>query len=185
VRQPRNQSSIIEYRRLLAEEDPPTLLDDFDRHQETTCVWFLEDGLLKTKSDSFIDDWGLPKRKEFATYLQEVAERDGIVYAAFDNQRCIGFASVEPQLFGSENQYLELTTCHVDRRWRGKGIGRALFTRVCHAAKTRGAIKLYISSHPSIETQAFYRSMGCLLAQEINSEILAREPLDIHLEKHL
>jgi GNAT superfamily N-acetyltransferase len=176
---------MIDYVQLIAQDIPPDLLDDFDRYQETSQVWFMEDGGLKTKEDSFIDDWDLEKRREFATYLQEVAARDGIVFAALDNQRCIGFASVEPQPFGSENQYLELTTCHVDRRWRGQGIGREMFRCVCQAAKTRAAIKLYISSQPSIETQAFYRCMDCVLAQEINPEILAREPLDIQLEKLL
>jgi GNAT superfamily N-acetyltransferase len=176
---------MLAYRQLSPQDIPPDLLDGFDRYQETSRVWFMEEGVLKTKEDSFIDDWDLQKRREFAAYLLEVAGRDGIVYAAFDGQRCIGFASVEPQLFGAERQYHELTTCHVDRRWRGQGIGRALFAYICQAAKNRGAIKLYISSQPSIETQAFYRSMGCVLAQEINPAILAREPLDIQLEKLL
>jgi GNAT superfamily N-acetyltransferase len=176
---------MLNYRQLIAQDIPPDLLDGFDRYQETSQVWFMEDGVLKTKEDSFIDDWDLQKRREFAVYLQEVAARDGIVYAAFDNQRCIGFASVEPQLFGSENQYLELTTCHIDRRWRGQGIGRTLFSHICIAAKKRGVDRLYISSQPSIETQSFYRSMGCVLTQDINPAILAREPLDIQLEKNL
>jgi len=176
---------MVDYRQLTSEEIAPDLLDDFERFQETRQVWFMEDSVLKTKEDFFIDDWDLQKRREFAAYLQEVASRDGIVFAAFDNQCCISFASVEPQPFGSENQYHELTTCHVDRRWRGQGVGRELFRRTCRSAKTREVIKLYIGSHPSIETQAFYRSMGCELAQENNPAILAREPLDIQLEKLL
>ena len=176
---------MIVYRQLTPEEIAPDLLDDFDRLQETSQVWFLVDGGLKTKADSFIDDWDIEKRRGFARYLQEVAALGGIVYTAFDNQRCIGFASVEPQPFGSKGQYRELTTCHVDRRWRGQGIGRALFRCVCQAANTRGAVKLYIGSHPSIETQSFYRSMGCTVAREINPAILTREPLDIQLEKLL
>lgn len=45
-----------------------------------------------------------------------------------------------------------------------------------------GGEKLYISSHSAVETQAFYRGMGCRDAEEIDAAHAAREPFDCQLE---
>lgn len=45
-----------------------------------------------------------------------------------------------------------------------------------------GAEKIYISSHSSKESQAAYRSLGCVDAVKINKEIAENEPFDIQME---
>ena len=65
---------------------------------------------------------------------------------------------------------------------RGKGIGTALFLAAKEWAKTRGARKLYISAHSAIETQAFYRKMGCVEAAVYNQAHVEAEPYDCQLE---
>jgi len=45
-----------------------------------------------------------------------------------------------------------------------------------------GAEKLYISAHSSVESQAFYRSMGCAEAEEYNARHVELEPCDCQLE---
>ena len=47
---------------------------------------------------------------------------------------------------------------------------------------SRAAEKLYISSHSAVETQAFYRAVGCREAQEYNAEHVEQEPFDCQLE---
>lgn len=49
-------------------------------------------------------------------------------------------------------------------------------------AKENGAKKLYISSHSAIESQNFYKSLGCVEAKEYNKAHVENEPCDCQLE---
>ena len=49
-------------------------------------------------------------------------------------------------------------------------------------AKEHAAEKLYISDHSAVESQAFYRSMGCVEAKEHNRAHVEKEPWDCQLE---
>jgi N-acetylglutamate synthase-like GNAT family acetyltransferase len=104
------------------------------------------------------------------------------VYAAFDGGRLKGFASVEPALFGRGQKYLDLSCIHVSEDMRGKGIGKVLFCAAKAWAKEHGARKLYISAHSAVETQAFYKAMGCVEAEVYHQEHVEREPYDCQLE---
>ena len=158
-------------------------LENFDRYQTTSEIKFREpDGSFVYIHDEFIDDWDSEKKVEVVQRLRSCMESGGFVAGAFLQNSIVGFASVENSFFGSENQYLEMPFMHVSKELRGKGIGRKLFALCCENAKKRGAKKLYISTHPSIESQGFYESLGCLPAAEINEEIYSREPFDIQLE---
>jgi len=104
------------------------------------------------------------------------------VLGAFDNRQLKGFASVEPALLGHHQEYLDLNNLHVSQDCRGKGIGKALFRLAQGWAKEHGAKKLYISAHSAVESQAFYRAMGCVDALEVQQAHAAREPFDCQLE---
>ena len=72
---------------------------------------------------------------------------------------------------------------HVEQlRKSGRKAGRVLFELAKAWAKARGAKKLYISAHSSVESQAFYKAVGCQDAAEINPEHAAREPHDRQME---
>ncbi len=45
-----------------------------------------------------------------------------------------------------------------------------------------GGNKLYISSHSAVESQAFYKSMGCTEAKMYNKAHTEKEPFDVQLE---
>lgn len=105
-----------------------------------------------------------------------------MVYGAFEDGALKGFASVEGTFFGSRKQYLELSSLHVSEDCRGRGIGRTLMDRAKAWAKDRGAEKLYISAHSSVESQAFYRAMGCVEAEEYSRPHVEKEPFDCQLE---
>ncbi len=104
------------------------------------------------------------------------------MYGAFVNGVLKGFVSVEAELFGSEHKYLDLSSLHVSADMRGRGIGRVLFNAACDWAKEHGARKLYISSHSAVETQKFYKAMGCTEAALYNKEHVEKEPFDVQLE---
>ena len=89
---------------------------------------------------------------------------------------------MEPELFGGEHRYLDLSSLHVSEEVRGCGIGTALFNEARDWAGEHGAKKLYISAHSSVESQAFYRRMGCVEAAWQHPEHVAKEPFDCQLE---
>jgi ribosomal protein S18 acetylase RimI-like enzyme len=70
---------------------------------------------------------------------------------------------------------------HVSYEYRGKGIGRKLFTLSLETMKNCVAKKVYIVANPSEESQAFYRAMGCVEAEEIIPE-LYDDSYDVHME---
>ena len=72
---------------------------------------------------------------------------------------------------------------HVSREFRHRGLGRALFERALGEARARGASCLYISACSSRETIAFYRAMGCVLADQVIPELAEEEPFDLQLTR--
>lgn len=172
----------IQYRQLGEEDLRYELFGGFIRHQNVTKCRRKEDGKWVVKDAPFVDDWSETDYKFLVTCLINTVNTGGFVYAAFCDGILKGFVSVESAMFGGENKYLDLSSIHVSEDMRGKGIGRMLFSAAAEWAKRKGAGKLYISSHSAVETQAFYRSMGCVEALEYNKEHVEREPYDCQLE---
>lgn len=61
-------------------------------------------------------------------------------------------------------------------------ISRELFRTAQRHARERGVQRLYISAHSAVESQAFYRSLGRVEAEEYDPEHVEREPYDCQLE---
>ena len=60
--------------------------------------------------------------------------------------------------------------------------GAVLFLSAARWAAAQGGQKLYISAHSAVESQAFYRKMGCVAAEEYDPAHTAAEPCDCQLE---
>jgi len=155
---------------------------DYERYQLTTQKVKYEDGLMKTEKIHFINEWDANKLKSLVDELRDDLYMDSYLVGAFYEDKVIAFASIRNKFFGSEKQYLQMPNIHVSRQYRGKGIGKKLFAMCVKAANKMGAKRIYISTHPAIETQRFYESVGCQLASEINQELKKLEPHDIQLE---
>ena len=173
---------MITYKRLESQDINRSLFDGFIRTQEVTRCWRKESGQWVIRENPFVDDWGEPEYKELVRCLRNTAETGGLVMGAFFDQRLAGFVSVEKSLFGSRNQYMDLSSIHVSRDMRGHGIGKKMFSMAVDFVRENGGEKLYISGHSAVETQAFYRSLGCKEAKEYNLEHVKREPFDCQLE---
>jgi len=173
---------MIEYRDVSLEELDMDLFSDFVRHQVVTKVKRKDKGEWIIKDEPFIDDWTENDFKILISCLKNTINTGGMLYAAFYNGKVKGFVSVESELFGGENKYLDLTSLHVSEDLRGMGIGRRLFQEAKRWAKLHGADKLYISSHSAVESQAFYKSMGCAEAKEYCRKHVEAEPFDCQLE---
>jgi len=79
----------------------------------------------------------------------------------------------------------QLALLHVSRAYRRQGIATRLFQEACRLARGDGAEELYVSATPSESAVGFYRSQGCRLAEQVNEELYAEEPEDIHMIKTL
>lgn len=171
-----------EYRELTAEEICRELFRDFIRRQEVVKCYRKENGEWVIRDDPFIDDWSEEDYVFLVECLKNTVKTGGVVYGAFCGGKLKGFASVEAELFGGEGKYLDLTSIHVSADMRGQGIGRELFLAAKKWAGLHGGKKLYISSHSAVETQAFYKAMGCTEAKVYSREHVEKEPFDCQLE---
>ena len=173
---------LLEYRMLNAEEVNREIFKDFIRHQNVTKCWRKENGKWIIKDAPFIDDWTEKDYQTLIFCLKNTIASDGFVYAAFYDGKLKGFVSVESEIFGGKQGYCDLSSIHISEDMRRKGIGRTLFLAAKEWAKQKGAKKLYISAHSAVESQAFYKSMGCVEAEVYNQKHVEDEPYDWQLE---
>ncbi len=173
---------MLQYRNLTQNELCPELFGHFVRHQVVTKCWRREEGKWVIRDAPFVDDWTEEDYRFLVSCLKNTLLSGGFVRAAFLDHMLKGFVSVEAALFGREQKYLDLTSIHVSEDMRGLGIGRELFLSAKKWAKEKGASKLYISAHSSVESQAFYRKMGCVEAAVYNRQHVEAEPFDCQLE---
>ncbi len=172
----------ITYGPLTRENFHPQSLDGFVRHQEVTKRWQMTAQGLVLVPEAFTEDWDLPKRREIAATIAEGVAGGKVAFGAFHWGSVVGYFFLDNQPIGTQRQYLELLLYHVSEPYRGRGIGKRLFALGSEAARNAGARKLYISAHPSQESQAAYRRLGCVDAVEIIPAIAEREPFDIQME---
>ncbi len=176
---------MIQYKNLSIEEINPKLFAGFIRRQTVTKCWRKENGEWVIKDAPFIDDWNEKDYNILISCLKNTLLSGGFVYAAFCDNILKGFVSVEPEFFGGENRYLDLSSIHVSQDLRGQGVGSVLFAAAKKWAGEKGARKLYISAHSAVESQAFYKKMGCVEAQIYHQQHVEAEPYDCQLECRL
>lgn len=172
----------MEYIKLTAEMISTDLFSDFHRHQVVTKCHRKVDGEWVVMDNPFVEDWGEKEYECLVKCLINTVNTGGVVFGAFEGKKLAGFASAESAFFGSRKQYIEFSSIHVTEELRGNGIGRKLFMHIAEWAKAYGAQKLYISSHSSVESQSFYKAMGCVEAEEYNPVCVENEPFDCQLE---
>lgn len=175
----------MKYRSLQENEINRELFRDFIRRQVVTKCWRKEKGEWVIKDAPFIDDWTEQDYQVLIECLKGTAASGGLVYGAFYEGRLKGFIAVLPEIFGGENKYIDLAAIHVSQDMRGTGIGTVLFKEAKRWAKEKGAEKLYISAHSAVESQAFYKRMGCVEAAWYKKEHVEEESFDCQLEVKL
>ena len=178
-------SGMVCYRKIKADELDVSLFQFFIRRQIVNRCRRKINGEWKIVEAPSIDDWSEDDYTVLVKCLLNTLSADGFVYGAFINDELKGFVSVEGTPIGSRGQYMDLTSIHVSQDVRSRGIGRELFSAAKNFAKENGAEKLYISAHPSVESQAFYQAMGCKEAEEYCEEHTEQEPYDCQLECNL
>lgn len=171
-----------EVRRLAEQELTPGLFAHFDRFQAVEQCWRKVGGAWAVREVAFTERWGSEEYETLVDCLRNTVQTGGAVWGAFLNGKLKDFCSVEGGLLGSRKQYADLSSIHVSADARGTGLGRELFEKAAESGKELGAEKLYISAHSSVESQAFYRRMGCVEAEEYDARHAELEPCDCQLE---
>ncbi len=167
----------------LLRRDEIPLIWQIDRREVIDNIYYLRDGKLVLEAEHYdMQGWSPGEAEKYTAILQECYERGGLFWGAFANELLIGASILESKFIGSRHDTLQLKFLHVSRDCRGQGVGTKLFKIAVEKAKELGAKKLYISATPSENTVNYYIRLGCVLATEIDPELFALEPEDIHLE---
>jgi len=115
--------------------------------------------------------------------LKKTILSEGSAIAAFDdNNKLLGFSTVNREFFGEKFNYVLLDQLFITLECRNKGIGKNLFVLSANVAREWKADKIYICAGSAEETIAFYFSIGCKEAEEINKELYENDPRDYQLE---
>jgi len=168
--------------RFLEREEVP-LVWQIDRREVIHNIYNLRDGELVLVPEYFdVQGWPPGEVEHYTPVLLDCFDRGGTFWGAFEDGTLVGMAILESKFIGSNGDTLQLKFLHVSRSQRKQGLGAKLFHLAIEHAKSLGAKKLYISATPSENTINFYMRLGCVLATEIDPELFALEPEDIHLE---
>lgn len=156
---------------------------NIDRSQVIKNVYYYENGELVLKPEYYdMRGWPTGEAEHYTPFLLDCYDRGGWFYGLFDDEQLIGVAILESKFIGIAKDQLQLKFLHVSSGYRGQGWGKKLFELTRDKAKEKGAKRLYISATPSEQTINFYRSLGCFVTDELDSELFELEPEDIHLE---
>jgi len=173
----------MEYRQLTIDEC--CLLVDIDRSEYIERVWRFVNGEWMLKQIDYREsDW--PGGVEsYIQALRVTLESGGAVMGAFKDDRLVGVASLNREIFGNTAKYVLLDNMFVSRESRGQGIGKHLTQMCSERARQWGAEKLYACAASSESTIAFYRGLGFVNAVEINQSLYKLDPRDVQLEYDL
>jgi len=165
------------------ERDEVPLIWQIDRREVIHNIYHLQDGELVLVPDYFdAQGWPPGEAELYTPILLDCFDHGGTFWGAFEDNNIIGIAVLESKFIGKGHDTLQLKFLHVSQRQRKQGLGKRLFHLAVEKARSLGAKKMYISATPSENTINFYMRLGCVLATEVNSDLFALEPEDIHLE---
>jgi ribosomal protein S18 acetylase RimI-like enzyme len=157
-------------------------LHEIDLSEHITLIYRLVNGALEPEPH----DWQRTPWDQ-AHWQEQVAEwranlQPEVWLGAFVDGRLTGLASLRHRL---EPRMAQLTTLHVDHRFRRRGVARQLVQTVIDMAEASGAEALYVSATPSESAVGFYLSQGFQPTNTPNAQMFALEPEDIHMVRTL
>jgi GNAT superfamily N-acetyltransferase len=113
---------------------------------------------------------------------EAILDHGGVVYGALHGDLLVGVAVLRPRLTAARAQ---LQSLFVSRTYRRQGVARRLVEEVARRALAAGARELYVSAVSSVPAVGFYLAQGFRVADQVDPDLFAQEPEDIHLIKPL
>jgi GNAT superfamily N-acetyltransferase len=132
-------------------------------------------------------DWHRPRRtperwNQSIARWETILNQGGVVYGALLGDLLVGVAVLRARLTPARAQ---LQSLFVSRAYRRQGVASRLVGEVERRAITSGARELYVSAMPSVPAVGFYLAQGFRVTEEVDPDLFAQEPEDIHLVKPL
>ncbi|MDW7660713.1 MAG: GNAT family N-acetyltransferase [Bacillota bacterium] len=156
---------------------------EMDASQYIGKAWREVDGERKLVEIGYQDPTWPNGYEHHYDNLVKTIENKGLALGAFDDKgKLIGFVTVNAEVFGERSRYVLLDQLFITLEHRGKGIGKDLMTKAAVASRSFGAEKLFICAGSAEETIAFYKAMGCVMAEEINESLYNEDPRDLQME---
>lgn len=154
-----------------------------DRSEVIDHVYYFRNGALELEPEHYnMKDFPQGEREKIIERQKKILTHGGSVIGCYDGNRLVGIVSVENLLRGTQKNYVKMDILHISAAYRKNGISSELIRRASDIARSFGAKKLYISATPSQNTIDFYLHKGCRFVEELDEELYALEPDDIHLE---
>lgn len=159
-------------------------ISELDRSEHVTIAYEIKDGtLVQVEVDWHVPTWFVDGDDEHSlseqmAFCHSHLDQGGVMLGAFRDDLLVGAAIVQPRL---REDMAQLPFLHVSQGFRRQGIAKRLMREACTIARDVGARRMYISSIPSSSAVGFYLAQGCELAKEVDPDLYALEPEDIHL----
>lgn len=154
-----------------------------DRSEVINKIYYLQKGKLVLKREHYdMRGWPPGEPEHYTPFLIDCFDHGGHFWGAFSGELLIGVVILENRFIGITKDTLQMKFLHVSNSFRKQGLGKKLFILAAEKAIELGAKKMYISATPAENTVNFYMRLGCVLASEIDTDLFALEPEDIHLE---
>jgi len=160
------------------------LIGEIDRSEHISVQYLVTEDQLTTAPV----DWDVPSFDPVGTgehsvhqlveHWRPVVDRGASLIGAFEGDRILGLAIVEPSF---EPGLAWLAFLHVSRPFRRTGVATSLWNEATRVAADAGAGSMYVSATPSGSAVGFYLTNGCALAQTPHPILFQQEPEDIHL----
>lgn len=158
-------------------------LVEIDRSDYSENTYQLLNGQLIIQPSIF-NHPGISK-KNYKPYIDEVhniLDNGGMVCGAFCEEKLVGICSIDSKPVGKYKNMLNLGLLWVSKEARRTGIASKLIDICKEYVLKSGFSSIYISATPSKNTIDFYLRIGSIILKDIDPELYAMEPEDIHLE---
>ncbi|MFX1284343.1 MAG: GNAT family N-acetyltransferase [Promethearchaeota archaeon] len=174
----------MEYRLLNKEE--LTRVSEIDRTETIENIYYYKEGKLELVKEYYeIKKWNHEELQAHISSLNDIYDRGGFIFGAFDESNIAGIISLDSERIGRNRDQLNLAGLWVSNHYRKMGVGKTLVELVKEKAMELGAKMLYVSATPSQNTVHFYMNRGFELAKEVIEKLYELEPEDIHMEYKL
>lgn len=159
---------------------------DIDRSETIELTYRLKNGILEElKTPHECPRWEEDVYLEIISRYEYELINGGTAFGAFDRDKLVGFGVLGHKFRGYDNDRLQIDLMYVTREYRRRGIGSLILESLGTVAIAKGAKYLYISSTETESAVKFYTSQGSAITSEIDPELFAKEPHDIHMLKKL
>ena len=153
------------------------LFKSIDRSDNIRAAWTINEDGARSLEFAYLDITGYGFYVTMCMeILQNVIAKGGIVYAAFEDNKIAGIASVLPVSKKSEG-FCVLVSVDVSSVYRRKGIGRALVDKCAEYSKSAGFATMLAAANPYESTIKFFKSYGFLYSRNLQNKLLIQEHL--------